>query len=107
MGRLDVEQMLDELSWEQFCGWLADYEMGRWGEERADLRTGSVLSLYANAHRKKGAKPFKPADFVSMFSPQERAGRDAMNDPEAWDRMIGNYKAQINRASNKGSSRVH
>lgn len=41
------------------------------GEERADLRAGIVAATIANAHRRKGSKPFKPSDFMPAFGPQE------------------------------------
>jgi hypothetical protein len=37
-----------------------------------------LAAMYANAHRKKGARPFKPADFFqSLFEPEEEK-RDAL-----------------------------
>ena len=82
MGRLDVEEMLDELSWEQFCGWVACYESDPWGEERSDLRNGMLMSLYANAHRKPGTRPFKATDFTLKFDRPKRAAKKPMTREE-------------------------
>ncbi len=41
------------------------------GEERADLRSGIVASVIANANRKKGTRAFKPDDFMPKFGRQQ------------------------------------
>ena len=42
----------------------ADRERKQW-ERLADARSASLMALIANCHRRKGAKAFKPADFMA------------------------------------------
>jgi hypothetical protein len=44
------------------------------GERRADLRAGKICAATMNVWLKKGAAPFKPADFMPDFA--KRAGSD-------------------------------
>ena len=46
-----------------------DYDsLEPFGEERADLRSGTIASVVANVHAGKGGRRFKPADFMPQFS---------------------------------------
>ena len=51
----------------EFEGWQAFYAINPWGESRADLRSAVVAHVMANAFRKKGARAFKPKDFMPDF----------------------------------------
>lgn len=42
----------------------ADRERKQW-DRLADARSASLMALIANCHRRKGAKAFKPADFMA------------------------------------------
>jgi hypothetical protein len=50
----------------------AYFELTQFGDIQQDYRFGLLASMYANAHRKKGAKAFKPSDFFpSLFVPED------------------------------------
>ena len=67
LGRIDVDDMLAEISSAQFAEWLAYARLEPWGEERADLRAGIVASTIANVNRGKGQKAYNPQDFMPKF----------------------------------------
>ena len=51
----------------EFNEWQAFYAINPWGEPRADLRSAVVAHVIANVNRKKGARAFKPKDFMPDF----------------------------------------
>ncbi len=59
--------MLDGMPMQLFREWVAYYQWEPWGEERADLRTASIISTYVNSHRRKGASAKPLSDFVLNF----------------------------------------
>lgn len=52
------------MSAQEYGLWRAHYGMEPWGDERMDMGFGVVASTLANAHRKAGATPFTPLDFM-------------------------------------------
>lgn len=48
---------------QEFQGWWNYYQSDPWGEDRADLRSGIVASILANANSAKGRR-FKAKDFL-------------------------------------------
>ena len=50
----------------------ADRERRQW-ERLADIRSASQMALIANCHRRKGARAFKPADFMAEDEDEETA----------------------------------
>lgn len=83
--------MLREMTWQQFIDWR-DYDLiDPFGEERADLRSGTIASVIANVHSGKGGKRFKPADFMPKFSTTgQHAGgkREPLTDPDEWTSVL-------------------
>ncbi len=59
--------MLAKHSSHELTEWMAYLSLEPVGEERADLRSGIVASVVANANRKKGTRPFKAEDFMPKF----------------------------------------
>lgn len=59
----------------EFAEWLAFNKIEPFGDARADLRSGIVASIVANCNRAKGAKAFKPTDFMPDFDakPKEQS----------------------------------
>jgi|TARA_Y100000310_G_scaffold51927_1_gene47793 hypothetical protein len=71
----------------EFRDWVAYYQLDPWGEERADLRSGIVASVFSNAiqalirtvARKRGkGKEFKPKDFMPEFGKKRRQSSQQM-----------------------------
>lgn len=96
--------MLEELTWEQFCGWLAYAEVEPFGERRADLRMGIEASSIVNTLRAVNSvkrlpksKLSKPTDFIPKFGDPEEieAKKSALSDPDAWARMVGDLKHRV------------
>jgi hypothetical protein len=69
-------RMLGEMTSLELTHWLAFWEVEHLGgpEERADLRSGIVASVVANANRDPDVRPdpYVPDDFVPRFG--DRAG---------------------------------
>lgn len=70
--------MLAEMTSTQFAEWMAYAQLEPWGEDRADLRAGIVAATMANSMRGKKGKPFKPADFMPRFEPEDEEATAAM-----------------------------
>lgn len=66
MGRVDVDAMLDELTWPQLREWMAYYEIDPWGGSRADLGAAIVASTMANIWGRK-SKTYRVSDFLPTF----------------------------------------
>lgn len=47
---------------DQFLEWVEYYSIEPFGEERADIRAGSIAAATYNVHRRTGMKAFSPAD---------------------------------------------
>jgi hypothetical protein len=62
LGRVDVDGMLSEISWDQFREWQAYYSLDPWGKERADLRIGMLACAIESMW---SANPqLEPGDFL-------------------------------------------
>ena len=77
LGYPHPDILLEQITSRQLGEWIAYYRIDPWGEERADLRSGIVSSTMANINRKKGAKAFKPSDFMPEFIKQKEDDMDA------------------------------
>jgi len=79
--------MLAEMTWEQFLEWRVYDSIEPFGEDRADLRSGTIASVIANVHAGK-RKRFRPADFMPNFGTSGRSAggeaRQPLTDPESW-----------------------
>ena len=60
------------MSYPEWLDWQMFYEMGLFGEKRADWRTASVLWMLASIHAEKG-KTFEMADFLLKFGAEPPA----------------------------------
>lgn len=71
--------MLSEMTWGQFSAWQAYMSVEPFGEFRADLRSGIVASVTANAFLrdpKKQPEPYKPTDFLLRFGATDGGDSD-------------------------------
>ena len=86
--------MLLQLSPKELGQWAAMWYLSPWGEERADLRSGVVAAILANAYRdvKKRSKPFAPGDFM-MYNQRDQA--------EAQQDLAQRLRAALPRAKRK------
>ncbi|MGF6976355.1 hypothetical protein QFZ94_004805 [Paraburkholderia sp. JPY465] len=81
------------ISSEEFTYWIEMYRREPWGERMADLRMGTLASLFANLHRdtKRKKEPFVPSDFApwSLEPDREEAtGPILLKDKAAQSNMI-------------------
>jgi hypothetical protein len=67
--------------------------------ERADARTGTIVMMLANVHRKKGSRPWTLAQCTPMFGDTEAPKKRAMS----WQAMktIGKAMTEESRVSHK------
>jgi hypothetical protein len=86
--------MLEEMTSEQFEGWMTYAGMEPWGEERADLRAGIVASVVANANRdsKRRPRPYEAKDFMPKFGGTPSVKNEPMT-RERWLAMKAQAKA--------------
>lgn len=78
------EEMLDRMSSHELSEWMAYANIEPFGEDRADLRAGTISSVIANTNRdpKKKADPYEPIDFMPFAekpepTPDQLAGKIA------------------------------
>lgn len=83
--------MLAEMPGAMFVEWMAYAELEPFGETRADLRSGIIASVMANAHRAKEAKPFKPQDFMPRFG--QRGADEPETDEQDWRSQMELFRA--------------
>lgn len=72
MGRLDVHQMLREMSAKQFREWEIYAELEPFSEKRADYRAASIVQMLANVNRSSKRSPYKLEDFVLKFDQESK-----------------------------------
>ncbi len=70
IGRLDVDQMLSEISSPQWAEWIAYFRLEPFGENRKDWRAALIASTVA---RYNSTKPnqIKIKDFIPNFDESE------------------------------------
>jgi hypothetical protein len=64
-----VGELLSGISSRELSEWRAYYELEPFGEERSDLRSGTIAAVVANTARdpKKRRRPYKASDFMHRF----------------------------------------
>ena len=73
---MTVAELLSRISSAELTEWMAFSMLEPIGHERGDLQAAVVAATMANINRKKGKKPFKPADFMPKFNGAEQAQDD-------------------------------
>jgi len=97
---MSVRQAQAEISGNEFAWWLAYMELEPFGEERGDLRSAIIASTIANAHRKKGARPFKPEEFMPDFDGSRKAAKRLT--AKNWRSQRAGMKAMLQAMGNRG-----
>ncbi|MEM6560043.1 MAG: hypothetical protein AAF656_00450 [Planctomycetota bacterium] len=62
---MTVRELLARTDSRELAEWMAYFDLDPWGEQRADLRAGTIAATVANAHHPRGR--FKPSDFMPKF----------------------------------------
>lgn len=89
--------MLLRMTWEQFFEWFQYFQEEPFGEDRADLRAGSIVASIYNVNRSKGGKVLTAADCRLEFRKQ-RPGKGAPyipGDPVAERARFDQFKQMI------------
>lgn len=60
----------------EFSEWMAYYKIDPFGEDRADFRNAIMCVLFGNAHKKKGARRFRIADFMPKWEKVVQTAKD-------------------------------
>ena len=63
---MTVRELLSRIDSRELSEWFAYYRLNPWGQERADLRAGTIAATVANA---MGCGGFKPSDFMPTYGP--------------------------------------
>ena len=91
---MTVERLAATLTVREFMEWRWYDALEGLPDRRADWRAGMIASTLANVHRKKGAKPFTPRDFM----PREPAAAPKPATPGAEARVASFLEALGARA---------
>lgn len=59
-----VRELHERIDAAELNEWLAYHAIEPWGEARAEARNGILAALIANIHRRRGARAFRPEDFM-------------------------------------------
>lgn len=97
VGEYNVEDdggLADRVTAWQLMRWSEYDRCEPWGPERGDLRAGIVAATVANTVRGKGARPFKPADFMPQFGGNKQT-------PSQVAAVIGAYFRAVKMAERK------
>lgn len=95
--------MLASISWKQFNEWAMYAELEPFGEERADIRAGSIVKmLYDLFGRKRGQSTRPLTDFIVKFGDQPAS----VSKKKSWQemKMIGQMMAIASQDSRRDSS---
>ena len=95
LGRVDVDQMIDEVSMNELLLWFEFMEIQPFGYEMENYRSGLVASAIYNTNRTKNTdKIFDPKDFFSFSSPS------SVQSVETQESFMRIYANQINHSLN-------
>ena len=103
---MTVAELLERISSRELAEWQAYYMLEPFGEERKDLRAGTISATVANIARGE-QKPFQPSDFMPRFDQAEEpegaeeivtdAAEAEPSGPEAWRAQL-EYIEALNAA---------
>lgn len=84
LGRIDVANMLNEITEREFRYWRAYYGIMRFGELQQDLRTGLICAtaVNSNPYRKPDSPTVEPKDFLPLLNNLERKSRETESQDE-------------------------
>jgi hypothetical protein len=91
------------MSSSEFTEWQAYYDIEPFGEERADLRAGTIASPLVNLWQGKGAKRSKPSDWLMEFGEQEPQSPEDI--AFVLQAVVSSYKARERRTAKQGRPR--
>lgn len=77
-GRVDVDQMLDEIPASVFWEWIAYNQIDPFVEERADWRSAKIAQTVANFLKGKRQRSFKLDEFKPRFAEPKKPWRDIL-----------------------------
>lgn len=81
------------MSWDQFLAWYVFHtQVELVGEERADMRMGTLASLIANMFSGKGSKKFKPLDFMPYTKDPKVSERKPIRGQKQWKAFFNKFK---------------
>lgn len=74
---MTIGQLKREMSSVELASWIAYDRISPIGPERDDINQAIQTALIANAHRTKGARQFKPQDFMPYVEGADGKARTA------------------------------
>ncbi len=88
MGRLDVGQMLRELTAKQFRDWEVYAALEPFDEKRSDFRAAQIVQMLYNVNRGKNVKAITLEECLLQFELPERPQNQSRSDKIAVIRTI-------------------
>ena len=98
LGYWDVHAMLQDMTWGQLVGWHEYSLIEPFGEERRDLRMGTLAAILVNVNKKRTAKAAVPSDFILDFTTAKKvkaAKREPITKPSTWQRVKNMAKVMM------------
>ena len=95
---MSVKRAQAEIDAAEFAEWVAFASLEPFGVEVLYHIGGIIASTIANAHRGKGSRSFKPADFMPKFQHGPRKGKSV----EGLKAMLMMIAGAQNKAVEKG-----
>ena len=66
---MTVDELVQRMSLDEFVDHWADFLSDPWGEQRADLRSGTIAALIFNSHRGKDQGVKSASDYILYKKP--------------------------------------
>ena len=64
---MSVRRAQSEIDSSEFAEWIAYHSIDPFTIDKSEYLLGVVAAILANVHRKKGARAFKPDDFMPKY----------------------------------------
>jgi len=71
LGRVNVRQMLSEISNKELIEWMVFADLEPFDEERADVRAAAIRATLLNIHRRQGTPVVTPLECMTHFGDSE------------------------------------
>jgi hypothetical protein len=93
---MTVEQLLENMSYEEFKEWQAYYEIEPFGEYKKDFRAGIIASSIFNSKRtKQSDKIFSPTDFIPNFDSKAKSKDKRKQTVEEQNKIAKKLRQQL------------
>lgn len=92
---MSVRQAQKDIDSAEFAEWVAYHNLEPFSANRTDYILAVIASILANVHRGKGAKVYKPEDFIPQYTNERREPSDDAAGLEVKLKSILNISADL------------